>query len=64
MNAKERWERESLAATLKKNPERKPAFETSSGIPLERVYGPLSGDPPANVGFPGEYPFTRGVQPT
>ncbi len=64
MNAKERWERETLAPTLKKNPERKPAFETSSGIPLERLYGPPSGDPPANVGFPGEYPFTRGVQPT
>ncbi len=61
---RERWEREMLAATLMKNPERKPAFETSSGIPLERAYGPPSGDPPANVGFPGEYPFTRGVQPT
>ncbi|MBI3176420.1 MAG: methylmalonyl-CoA mutase family protein, partial [Chloroflexi bacterium] len=31
---------------------------------LERLYGPPPGDPPANVGFPGEYPFTRGVQPT
>ncbi|MBI3242464.1 MAG: methylmalonyl-CoA mutase family protein [Chloroflexi bacterium] len=62
---RERWERETLNPTLKKNPERKPQFETSSGIPLARVYGP-TGDQtvPANVGWPGDYPFTRGVQPT
>ncbi len=59
---RERWERKTLSPTLKKNPERKPQFETSSGIPLERVYGPE--DPSADLGFPGEYPFTRGVQPT
>jgi methylmalonyl-CoA mutase N-terminal domain/subunit len=62
MTERARWERETLDPTLKKNPERKPASETSSGIPLERVYGP--DDPPESLGFPGEYPFTRGVQPT
>ncbi|HLB49901.1 MAG TPA: methylmalonyl-CoA mutase family protein [Anaerolineales bacterium] len=59
---RERWERETLSPTLKKNPERKSQFETSSGIPLERAYGP--DNPPEPPGFPGEYPFTRGVQPT
>ena len=59
---RERWERETLAPRLKKNPERKPQFNTSSGIPLERVCSP--DNPPPEIGFPGEYPFTRGVQPT
>ena len=62
---RERWERETLNPTLKKNPEREPKFETSSGIPLERVYSPTDDQTvPARVGWPGEYPFTRGVQPT
>jgi methylmalonyl-CoA mutase N-terminal domain/subunit len=62
---RERWEQETLNPTLKKNPERKSTFETSSGIPLERVYGPTDDQTvPERVGWPGEYPFTRGVQPT
>ena len=47
--------------------ERKPAFETMSGLPVERVYTPadLPGWLPAErLGRPGEYPFTRGVYPT
>ena len=47
--------------------ERDVPFETSSGRPVERVYGPpaLEGfDELEDLGFPGEYPFTRGVQPT
>ena len=47
-------------------PERQPGFTTSC-IPLERLYTPLdvaSLDYPINLGFPGEYPFTRGVQPS
>jgi len=59
---RERWERETLSPTLKKNPERGADLQTSSGIPLERAFGP--DDPPPGIGFPGEYPFTRGVQPT
>jgi len=61
-NGRTHWERETLNPTLKKNPERKTHFETASGIPLERVYGP--DDPTESLGFPGKYPFTRGVQPT
>ena len=47
--------------------ERKPSFETMSGVPVERVYGPA--ELPGwrydeRLGRPGEYPFTRGVYPT
>ncbi len=63
---KDEWEARSVTPTLKKAPERKPAFSTSSGIPLDRVYTPADApaDYLAELGFPGEYPFTRGVQPT
>ncbi len=46
--------------------ERKPNFETLSGIPVKRVYTPEddAGAYTDQLGFPGEYPFTRGVQPT
>ncbi|MGB1252518.1 MAG: acyl-CoA mutase large subunit family protein, partial [Candidatus Promineifilaceae bacterium] len=52
--------------TLKRFPERKPDFTTSSDIPLERAFTPADtgGDYAEKLGFPGEYPFTRGVQPT
>jgi methylmalonyl-CoA mutase N-terminal domain/subunit len=61
-----RWEEEILQPALKKNPERKTEFQTSSQIPVERVYLPAemgAGDRD-KIGFPGAYPFTRGVQPT
>ncbi|MGE5262415.1 MAG: methylmalonyl-CoA mutase family protein, partial [Acidobacteriota bacterium] len=46
--------------------ERKPRFETLSGIEAKRVYTPdgIAGDYNAQIGFPGEYPYTRGIQPT
>jgi methylmalonyl-CoA mutase N-terminal domain/subunit len=60
------WETHTLNPVLRKSPERKPAFETSSGIPVERLYLPADPDPDyaERLGFPGEPPFTRGVQPT
>ncbi len=60
------WQDRTLAPALRKNPERRPHFETSSGIPLERLYLPEDPDPDyaEKLGFPGEYPFTRGIQPT
>jgi len=65
-NEQEHWEEETLNPTLKRFPERKTEFNTSSGIPLPRLLAPP--DPDADyaerLGFPGEYPFTRGVQPT
>ena len=63
---KKRWEEESLNPVLKRFPERKPEFQTASGIPLPRLLTP-SGDESEyleKLGFPGEYPFTRGVQPS
>jgi methylmalonyl-CoA mutase N-terminal domain/subunit len=64
----------SLAAWAKKTqelidkrPEREERFETLSGIPVERVYTPLSApesDYMKDLGLPGSYPYTRGVQPT
>lgn len=52
---------------LKGRPERKEEFANTSGIPIKRLYTPLDlteTDYLSGLGFPGEYPFTRGVQPT
>jgi methylmalonyl-CoA mutase N-terminal domain/subunit len=64
--SKRQWEERSLNPVLRKNPERRANFETSSGIPLPRVALPEDGaaDYASRLGFPGEYPFTRGIQPT
>jgi len=63
---KEEWEAESLQKTLERFPERQPEFKTDSGIPIERIYIPddVQGEYGEKLGFPGRYPFTRGVQPT
>jgi methylmalonyl-CoA mutase N-terminal domain/subunit len=63
---RQRWEREVLTPTTKRFPERKSCYQTPSGIPLPRVLTPqLDGKTYLEkLGFPGEYPFTRGVQPT
>ena len=60
------WETHTLAPALQRRPERKSHFETPSGIDIERVYLPTNPDPdyPLKLGFPGEYPYTRGVQAT
>jgi methylmalonyl-CoA mutase N-terminal domain/subunit len=55
------------ADILVERPERKESFESLSDLPIERVYTPLSESEPdylKDLGFPGSYPFTRGVQPT
>src|SRR5512142_1360268 len=65
--ARERWEKEVLGPALAKSPERRKRFESTSGTEIERLYTPerLEGfDYSRDAGFPGEYPFTRGVQPT
>jgi methylmalonyl-CoA mutase N-terminal domain/subunit len=61
-----RWEETLLNPMLKRFPERKPEFMTSSGIPLPRLPLPQDDDISymEKLGFPGEYPFTRGVQPS
>jgi len=66
LEAQKKWS-ESLEDKLKKRPERKEAFVNTSGIPINRLYTPLDlahEDYMEEMGFPGEYPFTRGVQPT
>jgi methylmalonyl-CoA mutase, N-terminal domain len=71
-NERERWESDVVSRVVRKNGERKDgALTTSSGIPLQRVYIPADAGLPEDeaqymerLGFPGEYPFTRGVQPT
>jgi methylmalonyl-CoA mutase N-terminal domain/subunit len=65
--ARRRWEDETLKPALARSPERAGPFATSSGAPLERLYTPA--DTAAveylrDLGFPGEFPYTRGVQPT
>src|SRR3990170_4847987 len=63
----EAWQRENLTKTLARFPERKKTFTTDSGISLERVYTPrnIEGlDYSRDSGFPGEFPFTRGIYST
>ncbi|MGQ9492909.1 MAG: acyl-CoA mutase large subunit family protein [Anaerolineae bacterium] len=65
--AKDDWERMTLRDALTKWPERYEEFITTSGAPVERLYTPLdiAGlDYERDLGFPGQYPFTRGVHPT
>ncbi len=65
--ARERWRAERLAPAIKRNPERRPRFTTTSGIEIAPEYDPTDrhgSDYLAELGFPGEFPFTRGVQPT
>jgi methylmalonyl-CoA mutase N-terminal domain/subunit len=63
---KARWERDTVDPLLERFPEREASFQTSSGIPVERLYTLDDNDETylEREGFPGEYPFTRGVQPT
>ena len=59
-----RWEQETYQPLVNRFPERKERFETSSGILLPPVIlPPETQQYLEKLGFPGEYPFTRGVQP-
>jgi methylmalonyl-CoA mutase, N-terminal domain len=69
-----KWQENTLKKSLEKSKERKERFEFSSGIEVPRLALPVEagrGDPAPTdesylekLGFPGEYPYTRGVQPT
>jgi methylmalonyl-CoA mutase N-terminal domain/subunit len=63
---KQRWLEGTYAKAVKKGPERRPKFETTAGVPIEPVYTAHDVKPGLDerLGLPGEYPFTRGVQPT
>jgi methylmalonyl-CoA mutase N-terminal domain/subunit len=61
------WEADTLHRALERTPERQAQFATTAGIPLDRVYTPLHAagqEYERDLGFPGDYPFTRGVHPT
>ncbi len=62
----QRWKKETVDPIVQRFPERKETFTTSSDIPVKGLYTPadIHGDYEETLGFPGEYPFTRGVQPT
>ncbi|MFH1861286.1 MAG: methylmalonyl-CoA mutase family protein, partial [bacterium] len=66
-NAFSLWEERTLKKYLQRSPERAAEFSTDSDIPVKRLLCPES-DVRENylekLGFPGEYPFTRGVYPT
>ena len=67
----ERWEAGTLAKSTARMPEQPERTVTASGRPVDTLYGPWHGCDEAagqayldKVGFPGEHPFTRGVQPS
>ena len=64
---RDRWRATTRAKALAASPERSEMFETSSGIEIADLYTPAdiaSLDEASDLGRPGEFPFTRGVQPT
>lgn len=60
----ERWENETLKKVLEKTPERKKSFEGISLEPVERLYTEADVEGVSEIGFPGEYPYKRGIHPT
>jgi len=66
-DSKSDWQKTTLAKALGHFPDRSGSFTTSSGLNIEPVYTPddLPGyDYQAELGYPGEYPYTRGIQPS
>jgi len=62
------WEKETLNDTIAKSPERTVGFTTVSDLPIERLYTEddldTSWSESTKLGFPGEFPYTRGIHPT
>ena len=66
-DAKQRWRETVLTRALAAHPDRRPAAATSSGIPVDLLYDPSDlgrFSYPDRLGYPGDYPYTRGVQAT
>ncbi len=66
-DAKKEWENSTLSKAISRFPERKEKFTTGSGLEVKRLYTPediKDLDYNEDLGYPGQYPFTRGVQPT
>ena len=67
ITSKREWLQGPYQKAISKAPERSRVFETTGRMPLEPVYtaDDLAGfEPHTALGFPGDYPFTRGIQPT
>ena len=65
--ARREWEERTLKPSLARSPDRPVPFADSSGAPVERLHTPADTaavDYVRDLGFPGEFPYTRGVQPT
>lgn len=65
--AKQQWGETTVAKIIARFPERHAAFVTVSGEEVDRLYTPQTAMQSSyldKLGFPGQYPFTRGVQPT
>ncbi|HEX6367569.1 MAG TPA: methylmalonyl-CoA mutase family protein [Longimicrobium sp.] len=66
-DGKRAWTERLVAPALGRHPERRERFESTSGVEIDRLYAPedVAGlDYAADLGWPGEFPFTRGIQPT
>ncbi len=65
--SRKQWEDTTLKKTIEKHPEQKDEFTTISDLPINRIYTPEDTEEInflKDIGFPGEWPYTRGVQPT
>ena len=61
------WRESTYLPAVERSGERDALFESSSGAPVEPLYGPedlADWSYAEKLGYPGEYPYTRGVQPT
>jgi methylmalonyl-CoA mutase N-terminal domain/subunit len=66
-DSKQDWLASTYHKARERSPERDTAFETSSGKPVQPLYTPDDAngrDYGERLGFPGEHPYTRGIQPT
>jgi methylmalonyl-CoA mutase N-terminal domain/subunit len=66
-SAYQQWMDSLYTVSMKRSPEREKEFTTASFSPIQPLYSPLDvseNDYEAKIGFPGQYPFTRGIQPT
>ena len=66
--SKKQWEQETLKPAVERFPERRESFLTDSGLGIDSLYTPEDLAAPGadygeDIGFPGEFPYTRGVQP-
>ena len=65
--AAQQWEDRQYKPAIDRFPERQPELTTASAVPVRPLYTPLDASPDRyleHIGFPGQFPYTRGIQPT